>query len=51
MKNVETECKNPFYEKGEEKLQKKDMKKLKKQRKKSLKKFKKQGFNELDPFA
>lgn len=51
MKDVETEWKNPFYEKGEEKLQKKNMKKLKKQRKKSLKKIKKETFNEDDPFA
>lgn len=49
--NSEKDFKNPFYEKGEEKLQKKEYKKLEKLRKKILKKMKKEGFNEENPFA
>lgn len=45
------ELENPFYEEGEEKLQKKNIKKLEKQRKKRLKKIKKGDFNEENPFA
>lgn len=42
---------NLFYEKGEEKLQKRNLKEFAKKRKKVLKRLKKEGVDETDPFA
>lgn len=48
--NISEVWDNPFYDKGEEKLRKKNLKILEKSIKKREKKFKKEKFDDENPF-